>query len=364
MTIYHCNNCHKRYPNKKFTHRCSKCGGLIDVDGKLLYDQERLAPGLPRMWRYKHTFGLPINAPVITLGEGSTPLIDAQAFGHQVSFKLEYMNPTGSFKDRGTAITVSYLVAKKVESAVEDSSGNAGASFAAYAARAGIAARVFIPEYASGPKRTQIEASGAEVVRVPGPRSAASEAVQKAVESEKLAYASHNYLPFSTPGFATIAYELVEQWGGAPGTVVAPVGHGSLLLGIGRGFIALKQAGVIEAVPKLIGVQARACAPLWAVSTMGREGLGWVTEGETIAEGVRIRMPVRGDALLQLMEGHEGEFVAVDEEDILPGRDELARHGFYVEPTSAIVWPALKEVVARVPEPIMVILTGSGLKAQ
>jgi threonine synthase len=300
---------------------------------------------------------------MVTLGEGNTPLLWREAFGRQVAFKLEYLNPSGSYKDRGSAVLVSFLCSRGVQSAVEDSSGNAGASFAAYAARAGMRARVFVPDYASGPKRLQIEAYGAEVVRILGPRSKATEAVLRATQRGEV-YASHAYMPFGLAGYATIAYELFEQIGRAPGAVVAPVGQGNLLLAIGRGFAALHSAGLIAQLPTMVGVQALACAPLWAVYRYGPAGLGWVTEGQTLAEGVRVKHPLRGDTLLKMVEESRGQLVAVEEEAILPGRDQLARLGFYVEPTSSIVWDALAQTGEHLPDPIAVVLTGSGFKAQ
>lgn len=322
-------------------------------------DIERKLPGI---WRYGHSFGLPASAPVVTLGEGDTPLIEGYGFGKKLAFKLEYLNPTSSFKDRGTAPLASFLLARGVEEAVEDSSGNAGASFAAYSARAGIKAQVYVPSYASGPKRKQIEAFGAELESIEGTRSAAAAAVVKAAEGGAV-YASHSHMPFGLPGIATIAYELVDQLGGAPGSVVAPVGHGSLLLGIAAGFSALRATGIIQNQPVLVGVQARPCAPLWALATQGPAGLAWVTEGETVAEGVRVLQPLRGDELLAAVETSRGHFVAVEEEQILPARDALAKLGLFVEPTSALVWAALEQVAEELPEPIVLILTGSGLKA-
>jgi threonine synthase len=124
----------------------------------------------------------------------------------------------------------------------------------------------------------------------------------------------------------------------------------------------LKKAGLIPEIPVLVGVQARACAPLWAVYHYGTAGLGWVTEGETLAEGVRVKHPLRGDALMRLLEDSNGSILAVDEEQILPGRDQLARLGFYVEPTSALVWDAMLQMAGKVPQPEIYILTGSGLK--
>jgi threonine synthase len=237
-----------------------------------------------------------------------------------------------------------------VDSAVEDSSGNAGASFAAYAARAGLKARVYVPDSASGPKRAQIEAYGAEVVRIMGPRSNTAEAVRRAADDGAV-YASHAYLPFNLPGYATIAYELAEQLGEAPGTVITPAGQGGLLLGIARGFEALLKAGVIERMPVLVGVQARACAPLWALLSYGRAGLAWVAEANTLAEGIRISFPLRGDAVLETLSQHKGTILAVDEEEILPGRKALASMGFYVEPTSAVVWGALEQISDQAAEP-------------
>jgi threonine synthase len=222
-------------------------------------------------------------------------------------------------------------------------------------------ARIFVPDYASGPKRYQIEAYGAEVQRILGPRSNTTEAVLRAAENGAV-YASHAYMPYGLAGYATAAYEIFEQAGQAPGTVILPAGQGNFLLAIGRGFQALKNASLIDHLPRLVGVQALACAPLWAVYKYGSAGLGWVTEGETLAEGVRIRHPVRGDVLLNMILENEGSFVSVEEDMILDGRDELSRLGFYVEPTSAIVWNALIQVMDETPDPIVLVLTGSGYK--
>ena len=170
-------------------------------------------------------------------------------------------------------------------------------------------------------------------------------------------------MPHDILGYATVAYELYGQLGEAPGTVIAPAGQGSLLLGIGRGFEALRQAGVIEHIPALVGVQAAACAPLWAAFSGGPMGGDQIYEEKTLAEGVRTRNPVRSDELVQFVQSTQGRFVAVQEENILSGRDQLAHRGLFVEPTSAIVWNGLSQVVGQVPEPVVVILTGSGLKA-
>jgi threonine synthase len=361
MTEIRCTNCRRPYPEQGVPHRCPVCTGLYDEAGGPDYDPGKVDPTQPGIWRYRHTFGLPEQAPQVTIGEGDTPLVWREAFGRQMAFKLELLNPTGSYKDRGTAVLCSFLRGRGVEAAVEDSSGNAGASFAAYASVAGIQAQVFVPDAASGPKRSQIERYGAKVVRILGPRSNAAQAAERAVQQGAV-YASHAYLPQVLAGYATLAYELYTQLGEAPGAVVLPAGQGNLLLAVARGFLALKAAGLVERIPKMVGVQALACAPLWALFRYGAAGLGWVAEGDTLAEGVRVRFPLRGDAVMQLLAEQDGLLAAVDEPDILPGRDQLARRGFYVEPTSAIVWNALEQIAAELPDPVAVVLTGSGLK--
>jgi len=367
-----CIECQTPYPEKGAPYLCPQCGGLFDELTQSNFLPENFHPNtqLPGIWRYSQTFGLPANSPVISLGEGNTPLIPVEAFGRHVYVKCEYQNPTGSFKDRGSAPLVSFLRFRGVTEAVEDSSGNAGASYAAYAARAGIRARVFVPEVASGPKRAQIDAYGAEVVPVPGPRSNAADAVRLAA-SEGTAYASHAYLPFNLPGYATIAYEIVEQLGCLPGAVLIPVGQGGLLLGAGRGFRILRIARDVDVVPRLIGVQAGACAPLWATAQLMEASssasvpgsLQQVEEATTVAEGVRVSHPLRWQAVLQEVWASQGRFIRVDENAILPARDQLASQGFYVEPTSAIVWCALADLADSLADPIVIVLTGSGLKS-
>ncbi len=353
-----CLNCGRAYPESGAPYRCLACGGLFDDRGPLIFDAPD--PSASGVWRYIR----PSKqwSAAVSLGEADTPLLPADILGRRVFFKCEYSNPTGSFKDRGSALLVSFLLTRGIGEAVEDSSGNAGASLAAYAARAGIRVRIYAPESASGHKRRQIEAYGAELVAVSGSRTETAQAVLAAVDAGAT-YASHAYLPHNLEGYATCAYEIVEQLGRGPGAVVAPAGQGGLLLGLGRGFSALVRAGRIEVLPALVGVQAAACAPLAALFEVGLPGLDLVTEGATIAEGVRVRTPVRAAAVLEMVRTTRGRILAVTEPAILRGRDALARLGFYVEPTSALVWQALVESLPDLRDPVVAILTGSGYKA-
>ncbi len=357
----YCTNCGSEYPGEGVPYHCPSCGGLYDFRGVFHFDPAQEDRSLPGIWRFRHTFGLSPDIEPISLGEGDTPLIWAEVFGRRIAFKCEFLNPSGSFKDRGSAVITAWLLSNAVREAVEDSSGNAGASFAAYAGRAGIKARIFIPESASGPKRRQIEAYGAELIPVAGSRSEVAAVVRKVADGGT-PYASHAYIPFNLPGYATVAYEIFEQLGQMPGAVIVPAGQGGLLLGLARGFDALCMVKKTERIPKVIGVQAHACAPLWATFTLGDVGLGLVTEGHTLAEGVRVLYPLRGDVVVAAIKASRGTICIVDEEEIIPARDKLAQLGFYVEPTSAIVLPALSQMLGELPDPVVAILTGSGLK--
>ena len=361
MDTVACINCGEPYPEVGIPYRCGKCGGLFDYKIWPAYNPDLIRHESHGIWRYRNFLGLSENSKEIYLGEGSTPLVWGNVSGQKVAFKCEYQNPTGSFKDRGSALLVSFLLSRNCQEAVEDSSGNAGSSFAAFAAKAGIKAKVFVPDSASGPKRKQIEEYGAELIKILGPRSNAAEAVQKAADLGAV-YASHAFLPFNLPGYATIAYEIFEQIGTVPGVIIIPAGQGGLVLGIGRGFDAIYKAGQISHMPKIVAVQARACAPLWALFNYGPAGLGWVTEGETVAEGIRVRIPLRGDAVLNFLENNNGRVLSIEEEQIILGRDQLAKQGFYVETTSGVVWSAIETMIGHSAGPIVAILTGSGLK--
>jgi threonine synthase len=316
------------------------------------------------MWKYRALFGLADDSPIVTLGEGNTPLVEIGVASESVFLKLEYQNPTASYKDRGSAVLASFLASRGVRSVVEDSSGNAGASLAAYAARAGITARVFVPEAASGPKRRQIEVYGAELVPIPGPRANAARAVREAI-SDDVIYASHAYMPFGLCGIASITYEIAAQLGGkSPGTVIAPVGHGGLLYGMMRGFKALKMAAVVREEPYYVGVQSAGCAPLFAAYQSNEFTLREPPESDTIAEGVRVRNPVRGEAILREIAGGRGRILQAVEPELLKAYTELAQQGFFVEPTSALPWAILPEIIGNVPGPVVIILTGAGFKTK
>jgi threonine synthase len=317
------------------------------------------------IWRY--AAALPVDgAQAVTFGEGMTPLVAGHWEGAPVLYKLEFMMPTGSFKDRGTTVLVSYLKSCGVDRVLEDSSGNAGASLSAYAAAAGMRCRILVPETASYPKIAQIAACGADVVTIRGSRQQVAEEALR--QSAEIFYASHNWQPFFVEGVKTLAYELWEQLGfRAPDCIVVPLGYGSNVLGADRGFDELARNGEIGRRPRLFGVQAASCAPLQAAFQAGGESLVPTSVGPTIAEGIATPRPTRVAEVLRAVRETGGTIVAVDEPEIVKALRALAGRGLYVEPTSAVAAAGLSRLWASgdiaAGDTTVVVLTGSGLKA-
>jgi len=317
------------------------------------------------VWRYAR--GLLVGVEhAVSLGEGWTPCLAGKWHGAPVHFKLEFMMPTGSFKDRGMTVMVSYLKSRGVTHVLEDSSGNAGASLAAYAAAAGLTCRILVPETASYPKIAQIAACGADVVTIKGSRQDVAEAALR--QSAQIFYASHNWQPFFVEGTKTLAYELWEQAGfRAPDNVVVPLGYGSNVLGAERGFDELVRGGEIARRPRLFGVQAARCAPYAAAFRAGVEHLVASEIAPTVAEGIATPKPTRVADVLRAVRDTGGSIVAVEEAEIVQALRDLARRGLYVEPTSAVAAAGLSRLltagVIRPQEETVLVLTGSGLKA-
>ena len=355
-----CATCHGVAPADTLHWRCT-CGGLFDLRLKATFPREAIRNRPPSLWRYREALPLYPECEMVTLGEPITPLLPWPAIpGSQL--KLEFLLPTGSFKDRGACVMLSHMKRLGVRAGVEDSSGNAAAAVAAYAARAGIACRIFVPASASSGKLAQIAAYGAEVVPVPGTREDVAAAARK--EAAHSYYASHVFNPYFFQGTKTFAYEVWEQAGfRAPDQVILPVGHGTLYLGAYLGFRDLLEAGEIPRLPRLIGIQAEPCAPL-AAAWSGRPA---APPGTTIAEGIRIAAPDRAEAILEACRQSDGDLLTVSETEIVSALFTLGRAGLYVEPTAAVAPAgALKLAAAgRLPagSTTVIPLTGSGLKA-
>ena len=360
LAVLVCSVCRLSAPADSPGWRCA-CGAPYDLRTEAAFPREAILRRPASFWRYHEALPLPPACEPVTLGETLTPLVPWPDVPG-CHLKLEFLFPTGSFKDRGAAVLLTHLRARGVRQVVEDSSGNAGAAVAAYAAHAGIGCRIFVPAATSSGKLAQITAYGATVVPVEGTREAVT--VSARAEAEQSDYASHVFSPFFFHGTKTFAFEVWEQLGfRAPDCLILPVGHGTLFLGAYLGFRDLLAAGEIRALPRLIGVQAAACAPLAAAW----RGAPTAVPEDTLAEGIRIAAPDRAAAILQACRESDGEILTVSEPEIVSTFFRLARAGFYVEPTAAAAPAAALKLSAagRLPagETTIVPLTGTGLKA-
>lgn len=364
--IAYCPRSRFAVPAEESPLRCPITGEPLEYRGLPDFDANAIDPSQPGHWRYAAM--LPVMAPDhqrVTLGEGWTPLIDDRWAGLPVHWKLDALMPSGSYKDRGVSVMLNWLLGQGVQTVMDDSSGNAGASLACYAARAGIDARIFVPATAPEPKKAQIAVYGAELVEVSGPRSAATQAAEAAQEGDAV-YASHAWHPACLLGFTTCAWEIWEQLAGeVPDWFVAPCGYGGILLGAWRGFQHLYQSGVTRKLPRLVAVQAEPITPIYEAFHNGQSDVtSRRRTGHSIADGIAVERPVRGQSILSALRRSDGTALAVTEAEILAAHTALAERGLFVEPTSATVAAALSQLQPRI-EPgqtVVAVLTGLGLK--
>ena len=347
------------------TLRCGDCQSPLEVaypdGGKTLPPASAggYTPPLPFHKTESYSL-LPSETPLAEL-----PKLAAVLRLRSLSAKLEYLSPTGSFKDRGTAVMIGVATESGVSELVEDSSGNAGASVAAYAARNGIRAHIFAPASAPRAKLQQIEVYGAEVHVVEGSREETAAAAVDFSRERGLVYASHALSPFFVEGTKTFAYEIARQSGNElPDHIVFPVGNGSLLLGAWKGLRELRESGEAQQTPRLHCVQSTV-RPVVA-DFMGEE---WSAggAGTTVAGGIAVAAPVRLEQIVQAVRATGGTAVSVDDAEIVRWQWLLAgREGIFAEPTSAAAFAGLFRLVADgtidADDAVLVPVTGAGTK--
>lgn len=370
-----CSNCKNEYSLNTSLYRCGECSSPLTVDyeyentigsvGKSTF-QER-----PRnIARYREF--LPTDDRMISLGEGWTPITTSNYYskntGAEVKFKLEYLNPTGSFKDRGTAVMLSKLLELGRDSFVDDSSGNAGSSLAAYCAHAGVDCTIYTPARASGPKVRQIQMYGADLRKIEGGRARVAKVAEKEANNGNHYYASHNLNPFFLEGMKTLAYEVAEQYEWhPPENILFPVGGGALLIGTHRGFKELSEIDLIDRIPSLYAIQSEACQPVVKAFKSGQTSLQPVDPKHTVAEGIHIGIPHRGKEIISALRDSNGGAASVTEKEIVDHFSTLPRkEGVYAEPTSAVSFAGLttlkEEGHIRTGEEVLIPVTGFGLK--
>ncbi|MFB8074242.1 threonine synthase [Streptomyces californicus] len=416
MTSYHCPVDGTRSAITALTWCCPVCRGPWDLDFTPARGvaANALAGRADSLWRYKEF--LPLDTSAISLGEGRTPLVPLT---DTVSAKLDFLMPTLSFKDRGAVMLGELARRLGPDRVVADSSGNAGTSFAAYCARAGLPCTVYVPEGTSAKKTEQIRAHGARLVTVPGGREATARAARAAADEPGAFYASHVFNPYFLHGTKTYAYELWEDLGGRlPEALAVPVGNGTLLLGVALAVAELDALGLITARPRLIAVQAEAVSPLAAAFRAGADDLlrdgagdrprggaggagGLLPDGRTVpgpgggagaggvrgagaggvpgaggnaaggaggvepatlAEGIAIPRPPRARQILAAVRESGGTFLTVPEDGIREAQRDLAARGLFVETTGVACWAAVRAGGDAVRGEVVVPLCGSGLK--
>jgi threonine synthase len=326
---FYCSVCKKEYPIEGLDYQC-ECGGLF----KLYKEQEEKITA------------------TVSLGEVKTPILKKKLQEREVYLKLDYMQPTGSFKDRGAFAMVNKLKELGIKEVVEDSSGNAGAAFAGYCGAAGIKCNIYLPESTSPGKIKQITAYKANVVKVPGTREDTAKAILKAAETTY--YASHVYNPLFFEGTKSLAYEIYEQIG-IPDYIVVPAGNGTMLLGVYKGF---KEIGKL---PRIIVAQSKNCAPIF--NKFKNQPVGEMKS--TVAEGIAIQEPKRIDEMIEAIKDSKGDMIAVEDEDVIKAQEMLGAMGIYIEVTSGAAVAGMLQYFKDGYDTklnIVVPLTGMGLK--
>lgn len=337
--------------------RCRFCGGSLDLINLPKFDASLIDAGDFSLWRYRAM--LPVEKR-LSLGEGMTPLVPAALDGYPFAAKLEYLNPTGSFKDRGTATMLNHLAAQGATAVIDNSSGNAGASLAAYAGVAGLSATVFVPAAtAVESKKRLIRSFGGAIIE------SHDYLADVYAAAERTTYASHAWNPYFVLGQTTAAWETWEQLGRrAPDAVAAPVGHGGLFLGFYRGFKALYAAGLVKRVPRMIAVQSAGVDPIVRGWEAGASIPPKIEPARSIADGILVDAPVRGKQILEALYDSDGFALRVGNGAIETARKRLHAIGFLIESTSAAPAAALPQIRERMGDEaeLVIAFTGSGLK--
>lgn len=338
-------------------------GNLLDIHFLAQFPIDFIRSRNYNLWRYREAIPIQSDKNIVSFNEGFTPLLSINFKGKKIGIKQEQLFSTGSYKDRGATVLISKVKELGINKVVQDSSGNAGCAIAAYAAAANIDCSIYLQQDTSPAKIAQMNAYGAAIHFVNGSREDVAEVTIKAAQNAY--YASHSWNPFFFQGTKTFAYEVCEQLGWrAPDSVVLPAGNGTLIIGCYIGFMDLLHAGIIDKMPKLIAVQSENCAPLAEAFFKNKTAYSNINSQPTLAEGIAIAKPVRGNQILQYVKESKGTFVKVSEIEIKNAWKVCALKGFYIEPTSAATIAGLLKYMEGYPrEEIISLFSGHGLKS-
>lgn len=347
----------------------------------MVFDLEMLSADISLSWKkrplgvWRYSELLPVRDPrtVISLGEGGTRLYHCDRLGSAIGLKRLFVknegdNPTGSFKDRGMTVGVSKAIELGMKYTICASTGNTSASLAAYSAKAGLKCIVLIPEgkIALG-KIAQAIAYGARIVAIKGGFDDTMRLVKDICAVHPSVYLLNSINPHRLEGQKTIAFELVDQLKAVPDYVVVPVGNAGNISAIWKGFKELYNLGMIDELPKMVGIQAEGAAPLVKAFKKGWKRVEPVIDPKTKASAIRIGHPVNWKKALRAVKESKGLFESVSDEEILRAQWALASHeGIFIEPASAASIAGVIKLrdlgLLDGDELVVCIATGNGLK--
>lgn len=363
MADYICTCCGKKTLDTSLAPKC-ECGGVFELDfTPPKFDLSRVHKDTAGLFRYRDFMAVDGDIwKSVTMGEGMTPVVQIEP---GMFLKVDYAMPTLSFKDRGAAALVSHMKAIGVKKCLQDSSGNAGHSVAAYCARAGIACEIYVPEGTSPKKIAMIKAHGAQCHVVPGSRDHCADVCRERVVKEGLYYANHVVNPYFYEGMKAYIYETYEQLGRIPEHIIVPVGNGTLYIGVMKALEHLLESGAIDHFPKVIALQSEFCDPLYQAVKAGKDDAAPVDVKPTIAEGIAIGKPLRAKEILEYAKKHNVTFVRAPEDKLLAWREALAKKGFYIEHTTAAnfaAWEQYQKEYGPATD-VLITLCGAGIKS-
>ena len=373
-----CARCRQHFGLSKLLNLCP-CGSplLVRYDlqkAKTALGKSALKGRVGSLWRYRELLPLQDDANLVSLGEGYTPLLDANTLGsglglRQLWIKDEAQNPTGSFKDRGLSLAISRAKELGVKKAAIPSAGNAGGSFAAYAARAGIEAHVFMPR--DTPIANQIEAAqyAARLTLIDGLISDCGRIIAERKIAEGWFDLSTLKEPYRVEGKKTMGYEIAEQldWR-LPDVVIYPTGGGTGLIGMWKAFAELEELGWIgSARPRMVAVQASGCAPIVKAFSENKTTAEPWQNARTIASGLRVPQAVADFLMLQAIRASGGTALSVSDDDMLAEIPRIGKaEGIFFCPEGAACVAALRQLIGngwiKPADEVLLFNTASGLK--
>ncbi len=358
-----CVTCSKEFSTDLVIFECAECAGPLDIvyDYRLVRRQILPAPFRREPvshWKYAPFYPINDLSSVVSLAEGGTPLLSSKQ-DIDLLFKYEGMNPTGSFKDRGSTVEISKAVELGIREVAVATTGNMGASVATYAARAGIKARVYVPRFAPKQKLAQIRATGARMQVAGATYEDAHRKVQE-LRRKKHIYLCGDYA-LRGEGQKSVAFEIIDQLGWRPPrNIIVPVGNATLLSATFKACDELKKVGLIDRIPTIIGIEASGCDPLVRTWERGAYRVTQKRYAKTVATAILCGDPVDAPKALHWLAKYKGKMERVTDAQIISAQRELGRQGFYVEPSGAVSYAGWKKIRPR--GSTVVVLTGHGLK--